>query len=271
MIEKIRAHLDALFAGVSRTRRVEDMYQELLAGCLDKYTDLTEGGMGEEDAYEKVIDGIGDVGELLGYVEKSSAFNPVEAAEKRRKRALFTSMGVCGYFIALAAFFLLAFGGSEEVGFAALLGISGLATMVMIYGRMTTVLKYEKADDTLVEEMKEQMTIGNKENKMTFLISSTLWALVVTIYLGISFFSGRWDVTWMIFPFTGVIQNFILAYLNPGDKEKFITGAFWCLIVSVYLLISFITFSWHITWIIFPFAFASQQAVKLYKYWREEK
>ena len=271
MIDKIKMHLDALFAGAPKTRRVEDMYQELLAGCLDKFTDLTTGGMDDEEAYEKVIDGIGDVDELLGYVEKSSMFDPVEAAEKRRKRAMFTSMGVLGYFMALSAFFLFAFTGREELGFSLLLAFAGLATTAIIYGRMTTMLKYEKADDTLVEEMKKQMTLGKTENKMASMASSTLWAIIIVIYLAISFMSSRWDLTWMIFPFAGGLQNLVLAYFNKPDKFKYLAGAFWCMVVTIYLAISFATFAWNITWIIFPVAVAVHQAVRLYMFWRDVK
>ena len=274
MIDRIKAHLDALFAGAPKTRRIDDMYQELLAGCLDKFADLTAGGMDEEEAYEKVIDGIGDVDELLGYVDKvakSSAFDPIDAAEKRKKRAVFTSMGVFGYFLALAAFFMFAFTGKDEMGFALLLIFAGLATTVILYGRMTTELKYEKADDTLVEEMKKQMTIGKTKNKMASLAVSTLWAIIIVIYLGISFISGRWDLTWMIFLMAGGLQCLIFAYANPNDKWKYIAGAFWCFAVTVYMIVSFMTFAWQITWIIFPIAIAVQQAARLYLYWRDEK
>ena len=271
MVERIKKHLEALFAEAPKTRRVGDMYQELLAGCLDKYADLTAGGMDEEEAYDKVIDGIGDVGELLGYIEKSTAFDPAAVAEKRRNRAVFTSMGVFGYFMAVSAFFLFALNNREEWGFALLLAFAGLATTAIIYGRMTTVLKYEKADDTLVEEMKKQMTIGKSENKLASLVSSTLWAIIIVIYLGISFMSGRWDLTWIIFLFAGGIQNLVLTYFHPQDKLKYLVAAFWCGVVAVYMILSFATFAWNITWFIFPIVIAAQQAMRLFLYWRDEK
>ncbi|MCL2060385.1 MAG: permease prefix domain 1-containing protein [Oscillospiraceae bacterium] len=271
MIEKIKSHLDDLFDSAPKTRQVADMYQELLAGCLDKYTDLTSGGMDEREAYEKVIGGIGDVDELLGYVERKPAFDPIQAEEKRKKRAVFSSMGICGFFIAVAAFLLFAFGGRQETGLILFIFIAGMSTMALIYGRMSTVFKYEKADDTLVEEMKEQMTAGKSGNKMASLASSTLWAVIVAAYLAVSFMSGRWDITWIVFPFAGALQNVVMVYFQPRDKMKYIIGAFWCLVVTIYFAISFGTFSWHITWLIFPIAVAAQQAVKLFMFWRDEK
>ena len=271
MIDKIKSHLDNLFDSAPKTRQVHDMYQELLAGCLDKYADLTAGGMDEREAYEKVIGGIGDVDELLGYVERKPAFDPFEADEKRKKKAVFTSMGICGYFIALAAFMLLAFWGRPETGLILFITIAGVSTMALIYGWMSNKVKYEKADDTLVEEMKEQMAAGKTANKLASLVSSTLWAAIVAIYLIISFVSGRWDVTWIIFPLAGALQNLVMVYFNPGNKMKFLIGAFWCLVVTVYFVMSFASRSWYITWLIFPIGFAGVQAVKLFLFWRDEK
>ena len=273
MKERIKAHLDKLFEGAPKTRRIDEMHQELLAGCLDKYEDLTAGGMDEEEAFTQVIEGIGDVDELLGYIEQAKVFDPAGIAEKRQKRAFFTSAGICGYFIAVAVFFLFVFSAQEEIGLALMLALAGIATMLLIYGRMTTVVEYEKAADTLVEEMKVQMTAGkreqSREHKMASLATSTLWSFVVIIYLVISFITYRWDITWIIFPFAAALQGLITAYFKRTDRNKYLTGAFWSLVVTVYLVISFWTSAWYITWIIFIIAVALYQAVKLIKYWRE--
>jgi hypothetical protein len=220
MQERIKSHLDGLFNGAPKTRQVDDMYQELLAGCLDKFADLTAGGMAEDEAFKKVTDGIGDVSELLGYIEKREAFDPANAAEKRRKRAFFTSAGICGYFIAVAMFVLFMLSGRDEVALSILIAIAGISTMLIVYGRMTNVVTYEKADDTLVEEMKEQMTKGGKDNKIASLASSTLWSLVVTLYLVASFLSGRWDITWMMLPLRRRASGPCLGLLQPRREKE---------------------------------------------------
>jgi len=271
MNERIKTHLDDLFEGVPKTRQISDMYQELLAGCLDKYADLTAGGMDEEEAYRKVIGGIGDVDELLGYVEKAEYIDFSEVAEKRKKRAFFTSAGICGYFIALSVFLALLFMNRFEIGFIFMIVFAGLSTMFLVYGRMTNVLKYEKADDTMVEEMKVQMVSGKKADKLAKLAASSLWSIVVTLYLVVSFISGRWDITWMLFPIAAGLQNLVAAYFSRGNKKGFIIGAFWCFVVFIYFSISFWTNAWHITWIIFPCAVALQQAVNLFSFWRAEQ
>ena len=271
MTERIKEHLDGLMQGTPRTSRVEEMRQELLAGCLDKYADLTAGGMDPEEAYQKVIDGIGDVSELLGHIEKASAFDPVNAEEKHRKRAFFTSAGVCCYFVAIAMIILFGNVGNGSLGLTLMFLFAGVATMLIVYGKMTTVVRYEKTDDTLVEELKEQMSQGKKETKLAGLASSTLWSFTVVLYLAISFLSSRWEITWIIFPLASAAQCGISAWLVPATRERKLTGAYWCIVVGAYFVISFSSYAWEITWIIFPLAVAVQQAVKLFRVWRAEK
>ncbi|MDR0326530.1 MAG: permease prefix domain 1-containing protein [Oscillospiraceae bacterium] len=71
MTEKIQAHVDNLLKDAPRTRRVVDLHEELLSGCLDKYADLVASGSSPEEAYDAVIAGIGDVDELLGSARKN--------------------------------------------------------------------------------------------------------------------------------------------------------------------------------------------------------
>jgi hypothetical protein len=70
MTEKIKDYVEDLLKDAPRTRRVVDLQEELLSGCLDKYADLTASGVDPEAAYDAVIAGIGDVDELIGAARK---------------------------------------------------------------------------------------------------------------------------------------------------------------------------------------------------------
>lgn len=52
---------------------------------------------------------------------------------------------------------------------------------------------------------------------------------------------------------------------NPSQagKYKSIKGVLWSVTVLIYLLVSFLTFAWYITWIIFIIAVAVEQVIKL--------
>ena len=269
MTDKISAHLDTLLEGAPKTRRIEEMRQELLAGCLDKYADLIADGMDEEEAFLEVVDGIGDVRELLGIINKEDAFDPVENEIRKKKRAFFISVGLCMYFIALACVIFLSRYGSGSLGAGMMFIFLGFGTVSIVYGVMTTNVSYKKEDDTMVEEIKEQMTSSAKDNRMLGLASSTLWCFVVVIYFAVSFFTGRyWHLTWLVFLFGAAAQNLIAARIKKRTARGSYIGMFWCLVVAVYIIISFASSQWAITWLIFPVAVMAMQAVRLFREWR---
>ncbi|MEA5002289.1 MAG: hypothetical protein VB081_02190 [Christensenella sp.] len=49
---------------------------------------------------------------------------------------------------------------------------------------------------------------------------------------------------------------------QPTDKRKAYSSAFWLIVVAAYILISFATRAWHITWIIFLIGAAAEQIMK---------
>ena len=268
MTDKISAHLDMLMEGAPKTRRVEDMRQELLSGCLDKYADLTADGMNEEEAFSEVIDGIGDVRELLGIIEKETMFDPAENEIRRKKRAFFVSVGLCMYFIAIACVIFLSarFGAA---GPATMFIFLGLGTVAIVYGVMTTNPSYEKTDDTMVEDIKEQMTSSARGNRMLGLASSTLWCFVVVIYFAVSFFTAHyWHLTWIVFLLGAAAQNLLTARIKKHRARGAYMGLFWCLVVAAYIIISFASEQWAVTWLIFPFAVMAMQAGRLFREWR---
>lgn len=89
MKEKIRQHFNKVFAGAPRTRKALDLKQEMVQSALDKYDDMVADGYSQEDAYQNVIESIGDVTELFNMVEEQCVFMLPE--KDCRKRALLIS------------------------------------------------------------------------------------------------------------------------------------------------------------------------------------
>lgn len=46
------------------------------------------------------------------------------------------------------------------------------------------------------------------------------WCLVTTLYLGISFISRRWDISWIIWPIAGVLFAAVIQILKSAIKAK---------------------------------------------------
>lgn len=105
MKEKIVQYFNQLFEDAPKTRKALELKQELTQNALDKYEDLMqEGRYSEEDAYQNVIQSVGDVRELFGDLEEK---NLLELPEKdRKKRAMLKAVAVGLYIFAGVTFLL---------------------------------------------------------------------------------------------------------------------------------------------------------------------
>ena len=57
-------------------------------------------------------------------------------------------------------------------------------------------------------------------NKRTAPFAGIYWCLMTAIYLGISFLTGRWDISWIIWPVAGVLFAAVQGILNVAMREK---------------------------------------------------
>lgn len=82
MQDKLKAYLDNLFSVLPATDEVKEAKEELLDGMLEHYEDCIKDGMDEQEAYDRVVDSLGDVRELFdelnngeGQKKKADGFN----------------------------------------------------------------------------------------------------------------------------------------------------------------------------------------------------
>ncbi|MCL2747692.1 MAG: permease prefix domain 1-containing protein [Oscillospiraceae bacterium] len=273
MEDRIQAHLNALFKDAPDTRRVAEAREELLAGCLDKYADLTAAGRSPEDAYIAVISGIGDVDELLRAIERIDAQNASHSAEAlRKKRAFFIAAGVFLYILSLGVASILNEYADSRNAATAFLALIAAGTFVLIYGVISTRASVKKPVSSLTGEIQKQLDIisTSSDTKLLGAVTSSMWSLLVVVYLFIGFIFDWWHPGWLIFPFGSILQILLKATMGKkGMTRGHAYALIWTVCLFVYLLISFITDLWNITWIIFPVALCVQQMARLAKVWRE--
>lgn len=65
MKERIKAHINEMFRGAALTIANAELREEILNNTLDRYDDLLAEGENEEAAYQEAIGGIGDVSQLI--------------------------------------------------------------------------------------------------------------------------------------------------------------------------------------------------------------
>lgn len=217
MNEKIRLYVNELFEDTPNTKKVNDLKDEIISNANDKYNDFISEGKSEKEAFDKVIQEIGNVDELLLEIKRESPINSHLDDENRRKTALVVAVSVGFYFLSLIATIV-----ADELGLpdfvtaSSFLALAGIATCILIYHFMSKP-KYNKYEDTIVEEFKEWKGKKDNHKEIKKAISSIIWSLTVIIYLLISFTFHNWHISWIIFLIASLIENIINLIFKLGD------------------------------------------------------
>ena len=67
----------------------------------------------------------------------------------------------------------------------------------------------------------EDYNPNHKRNYQKYeLVGGIYWGIVTAIYLAISFITGEWGYTWIIWPVTGVIYGVIVCIMNYAEHKK---------------------------------------------------
>ena len=258
MREQLTQYVNLLFAGAPDS---EDIRQEILQNTLDRYDDLIAAGKTPEAAYRLAISGIGDIHEILGTQEPEAPVQPEAPAKENRTtddpmRKLLRAIAVGLYILCPLPLIVLDSMGMEIYGLCGTMSIVAVATVLIILGG-----KKGGSSETRRAEADEPKTALGKS------ISAFVWAIGLVVYLTVSFLTGAWHVSWVIFPILGAISNLICALLpaeNPlaGQQKrrlrKRICDLIWAVGLAVYFLLSFATMAWYITWVVFPIVGAVQ-------------
>lgn len=226
MRDKIVEKFNQLFEDAPKTRKALELKQEMLQNALDKYEDLVQEGHSEEDAYQNVIQSIGDVTELFEEVEEKNLLSLSES--DRKKKALLQAIAVGLYILAGVVFFGFALIGEVAYGYSDVttgigLVLAGLIcippTVMMVYAANMYPVYKKKEKQDMVEEYKEEKYKNNKDEAVLGSVSTLIWMLVLVAYFIISFKTGAWYITWVIFLIGGSIQS-IASLVFSLHKDK---------------------------------------------------
>ena len=253
MREQLTQYVNLLFAGAPDS---EDIRQEILQNTLDRYDDLIAAGKTPEAAYRLAISGIGDIHEILGTREPETPVQPEAPAKENRTddpmRKLLRAIAVGLYILCPLPLLGVDGMGMDIYGLCGTLCFVALATVLLILGGSSEIRRAE-ADEP-------KTALGKS-------ISAFVWTIGLVVYLTVSFLTGAWHVSWVIFPILGAISNLVCALLpaeNPlaGQQKrrlrKRVCDLIWAVGLAVYFLLSFATMAWYITWVVFPIVGAVQ-------------
>lgn len=221
--------IDAMFDGAPQTRKTLEVKEEMLQNLMEKYNDLRAEGKSEEAAFNIALGSVGDISDLLdelrqpipkvatfpdedpeGAYYESAAPGPAMDNFQRHNRAMIVTVAVILYILSPVA--VIVFGGS--MGLILLFVMIAAATGLLIYNGMTSD-KPGKEGTRNVQSAAEQKTKMSKQQKKFFAsLSSALWLIATAIYFMVSFGTGAWYITWIIFLIAAAANNVLKAFLD---------------------------------------------------------
>lgn len=228
MNSKIKNYVEGLFSDIPGSKKANELKEELLSNMSERFDDYILEGKTENQAYSLVISSLGDIDEMLAEVMPDAEF--VQKAHFYRNRnAKNTAIGVAMYII--GAVFLIGLGGlggligNEDlygvIGLLILLLISAVATGIIIYTNMSTPPEYQDYNNQTNKQSNNQSSVvTGKQGRLLKSILSMYWTLITFIYLAISFLTGRWDITWLIWILAAVFGEIIKTIFElRSDNE----------------------------------------------------
>lgn len=212
MKEKIRRYIESIFEQAPKTKQAMELKEEILQNILDKYDDLIADGVSEEVAYNNAIASIGNVDELFDtlHMQMDEFYQyPAYELDKRRQRsAAIMAIAVMMYIVSLIPVILF---DESTLAVCLMFIIIALATGMIIYDQKTKI-RHPKLEMQQEHEAWQEKYDDTK--KLRRAINSCLWLCITAFYFWISFETGAWHMTWILFLIGGAIEEVIKALFD---------------------------------------------------------
>ena len=215
MREQLIQYVNLLFAGASNC---EDIKQEILQNTLDRFDDLVSQGKSPEAAYRLAIAGIGDINEILGCASvkmTSSSMDPVQEilpeTPEDVKRKKIRAVAIAMYILCAIPLIVLGDLGFDNLGLCLTLALVACATYLMlITGKKDT-------DDEEIENSENVKCDPHYALKES--IGNIIWITGLIAYFLISFSTGAWYITWLIFPIMACARGLSDAIIDLKEAK----------------------------------------------------
>ena len=219
MRDQLIQYVSLLFAG---TQNCEDIRQEILQNTLDRYDDLIAQGKSPESAYRQAISGIGDINEILSgeqtFTASPRASGPEsEADTDTPTKKMMRAIAIALYILCAAPLIILSEFGLDNLGLCCTLAVVAVATVLMILGKKNGPAEDTRRENTASSQEYEASPSPRQELHKS--IKSLIWAIGLASYFIVSFATGAWYVTWVIFPMIGAVQGLVIACLDLTEGQ----------------------------------------------------
>lgn len=213
MREQLIHYVELLFAGAPGS---EEIRQEILQNTLDRYDDLISQGKTPEAAYRLSITGIGDINEILNrepqntshydaYYSRNTKDN--ENTENRKKRAVAIALYITCVIPVIAL---------SHVGNGGL----GVCLMFLMIAAATSLLIMTAKDDG-TDGTEKAVMVMTPQQELKNSIRKLIGAISLAIYLILSFITGAWHITWLIFPISACVKGLANAIIDLREATGY--------------------------------------------------
>lgn len=221
---KLQHYLTVLFANIPKSRKASELKQELLSNMLERYNDYISEGKNEDEAYKLTIESIGNTDELLSSITPDENLqNKINSYKQMKARNI--AIGVGLYFIAVASLIGIAglsevLGKNEELG-----GIIGFLTMFVLCAIATGLIIYtnicipQEVEPYVKDVGNKDFDKSTKKGRYYSAILELFWLIVTVIYLGLSFLTHAWHITWLIWLIGAALAQ-VIKLVYSGQKEE---------------------------------------------------
>lgn len=212
MKDQLIHYVDLLFAGAPDA---SDIKQEILQNTLDRYDDLIGQGKSPQAAYSLAISGIGDVSELLQQPvpvvqpQTTPSTSDEEPAAPMWKKTL-RAVAICLYILCPVPLFVLSELSMETLGLCGLLALVAVATALMV------IAGSSKTSESPTEEKQDP----TPQQELRSATKTIIFTVGLCVYLALSFVTGAWWITWLIFPIIAAVQGLVRACMDLKEAEK---------------------------------------------------
>ena len=213
MKDALKTYLDAILTDLPDTAAARTWRDELYARTYAVYDRAVAAGKTPAEAYNEAVVSVGNVSDMIRAFREQAAPTPEGARTPEHRRIaanVMTAVAVMLYILSVVPILLL----QDEIGVVGMFVCVAVATGLLI-------LRPYTADKTATRSGGGAGD-GSSDNKIDFAqkdgrfraICSLLWCLMVLIYLGISFWTRAWYITWVIFPLTACLEGVLRAAWN---------------------------------------------------------
>ena len=212
MNNRLREYIDNLFATAPSNMKAVEVKEEILQNLTDKYNDLIAEGKSEDVAFNIAVASIGDVSDLIRELQGlPQQYDKIAEDNNKQKQrtALLTAIAIGLYIFSPVPVILI----QNEIGVVFLFVFIAIATGILVFNGITKS-KSQPVPDTMVEEFKEWRERNNGKNQLQKSVLSAIWAVGVVIYFVISFSTGAWYITWVIFLIIAAVEGIVKALFD---------------------------------------------------------